>query len=46
VAVIAILRNGMNLMGIGQFTQQIILGAVVIIAVGMSMDRRKIDIIK
>jgi ribose transport system permease protein/putative xylitol transport system permease protein len=46
VAVIAILRNGMNLMQIGQFTQQIILGFVVILAVAMSMDRRKIDIIK
>lgn len=46
VAVIAILQNGMNLTGIDQFTQQIILGFVVIIAVAMSMDRRKIDIIK
>jgi ribose transport system permease protein/putative xylitol transport system permease protein len=46
VLVIGVLANGMNLVGIQSFVQEIVLGFVVIIAVAMSMDRRKIDIVK
>jgi ribose transport system permease protein/putative xylitol transport system permease protein len=46
VLVIAILSNGMNLNGINPFVQTMVLGAVVIIAVALSIDRRKIDIVK
>jgi ribose/xylose/arabinose/galactoside ABC-type transport system permease subunit len=46
VLVIAVLQNGMNLIGIQQFVQSIILGAVVILAVAMSIDKRKIDVVK
>lgn len=46
VLVIGVLANGMNLIGIQSFVQEIVLGFVVIVAVAMSMDRRKIDIVK
>jgi len=46
VLVIGVLANGMNLVGIQSFVQDIVLGFVVIIAVAMSIDRRKIDIVK
>ncbi|WP_044957158.1 ABC transporter permease [Halarchaeum acidiphilum] len=46
VLVIGVLENGMNLIGIGSFVQQIVLGVVVVLAVAMSMDREKIDIVK
>lgn len=46
VLVIGVLSNGMNLIGIQSFVQEIVLGFVVILAVAMSMDRRKIDIVK
>jgi len=46
VIVIAVLNNGMTLMGVDSFTQLIVLGVVVILAVAMSIDRKKIDIIK
>jgi ribose transport system permease protein/putative xylitol transport system permease protein len=46
VLVISVLRNGMNLTGVGPYIQEIVLGIVVIGAVGLSIDRRKIDIVK
>jgi len=46
VLVIAILSNGMNLLGIHPFRQEIILGVVVVAAVALSIDRRKIDVVK
>ena len=46
VLLIGILRNGMNLTGVDPFFQEIVLGGVVIIAVALSIDRRKIDIVK
>ncbi|GGL42083.1 sugar ABC transporter permease [Halarchaeum grantii] len=46
VLVIGVLTNGMNLLSIQSFVQEIILGFVVIFAVAMSMDRDKIDIVK
>lgn len=46
VLVIQVLRNGMNLSGINPFVQTMVVGTVVIIAVALSIDRRKVDIIK
>ena len=46
VLVIAILQNGMNLVSINPFVQEIILGVVVVSAVAMSIDREKIDVVK
>jgi ribose transport system permease protein/putative xylitol transport system permease protein len=46
VLVIAVLNNGMNLLGIDSFVQEIILGLVVVAAVAMSIDRDKIDVVK
>ena len=46
VLVIEVIRNGMNLMGINPFVQTMVVGAVVIVAVALSIDRRKIDIVK
>lgn len=46
VLVIGVLTNGMNLLSIQSFIQEIILGFVVIFAVALSIDRDKIDVIK
>lgn len=46
VAIIALLDNGLNLMGINQYTQMVIKGAVVVIAVLISQDRKKSIVIK
>lgn len=46
VLVIAVLNNGMNLLGIDSFIQEIILGLVVVAAVALSIDREKIDVVK
>ncbi|OYR40101.1 ABC transporter permease [Halorubrum sp. Ib24] len=46
VLVIAVLNNGMNLLGIDSFVQEIILGLVVVGAVALSIDREKIDVVK
>jgi len=46
VLVIAVLNNGMNLLGIDSFVQEIILGLVVVAAVALSIDRDKIDVVK
>lgn len=46
VLVIGVLTNGMNLLSIQSFVQELILGFVVIFAVAMSMDREKIDVVK
>ncbi|WP_425499610.1 ABC transporter permease [Halogeometricum luteum] len=46
VLVIAVLNNGMNLLGIDSFVQEIILGLVVVAAVALSIDREKIDVVK
>ena len=44
--VIAVLQNGMNLTAVDPFVQEIILGVVVVAAVALSIDRRKIDVVK
>ena len=46
VLVIAVLNNGMNLLSIDSFVQEIILGLVVVAAVALSIDRDQIDIVK
>jgi ribose/xylose/arabinose/galactoside ABC-type transport system permease subunit len=46
VAIIALLDNGLNLMGVNQYTQMVIKGAVVIAAVLISQDRRGSSVIK
>jgi ribose transport system permease protein len=46
VAIIALLDNGLNLMGVNQYTQMVIKGAVVVIAVLIGQDRRNSAIIK
>jgi len=44
--IIAILSNGLNLAGISSYTQLIIKGLVLVIAIIISIDRKKIGIIK
>ncbi len=46
VLIIALLDNGLNLMGVNQYTQMVVKGAVVILAVLISQDRGKHFIIK
>lgn len=46
VIIIALLDNGLNLMGINQYTQMVIKGAVVVAAVLISQDRGRQSIIK
>ena len=44
--IIAILSNGMNMIGMAPYLQNIIKGAVLIAAVFLTIDRSKILIIK
>lgn len=44
--IITILSNGLNLAGVSSYSQLIIKGAVLIIAVVISIDRKKIGVIK
>lgn len=46
VAIIALLDNGLNLMGVNQYTQMMIKGAVVVAAVLIGQDRTKSSVIK
>ena len=46
VAIIALLDNGLNLMGVNQYTQMVIKGAVVVAAVLIGQDRRNSLLIK
>lgn len=46
VLVIAVLANGMNLIGIDPFQQRVILGVVVIVSIALAIDRDKIGVIK
>lgn len=46
VLIIALLDNGLNLMGVNQYTQMIIKGSVVIIAVLVGQDRGKTKVMK
>jgi len=44
--IIGILSNGLNLVGVDPFWQQVVKGFVVILAVAMSIDRKQVQIIK
>lgn len=46
VLVIAILSNGMDVTGVSAFTQQIVKGLVIILAVASTIDRSKYEFIK
>ena len=46
VLIITILSNGMNLALVDPFLQNVVLGAVVIVAVALTMDRRRVSLIK
>ena len=46
VLIITILQNGMNLANVHPFIQDVVLGAGVIIAVAVNMDRRRIFFVK
>ena len=46
VAIIALLDNGLNLMGVNQYTQMVIKGAVVVAAVLIGQERRSGAVIK
>jgi ribose transport system permease protein len=46
VLIIALLDNGLNLMGVNQYTQMMIKGAVVILAVLIGQDRGKTSVMK
>jgi ribose transport system permease protein len=46
VLIIAILDNGLNLMGVSQYTQMMIKGVVVIVAVLISQDRLRSAVVK
>jgi ribose transport system permease protein len=44
--IIAILSNGMNVVGVDAYFQSIVTGAIIILAAAMSLDRSKISMIK
>jgi len=46
VLVITVLRNGLDIMAVGPYVQLIAQGVVVILAVAVTLDRRKISILK
>ena len=46
VLIIALLDNGLNLMGVNQYAQMVIKGAVVILAVLIGQDRGKTSVMK
>jgi ribose/xylose/arabinose/galactoside ABC-type transport system permease subunit len=46
VLIIVLLDNGLNLMGVNQYSQMMVKGAVVIAAVLISQDRGKSMVVK
>jgi ribose transport system permease protein len=46
VLVISFLSNGMNVVGVNIYAQQIVTGFVVVAAVGLTLDRSKVPVIK
>jgi ribose transport system permease protein len=46
VLVVAVLSNGMVLMGISPYTQQAVQGILIVIAVALSLDRARLKIVK
>jgi ribose transport system permease protein len=41
VLIIGVLRNGLNLLGVSPFVQQVVIGLVIAIAVGSDVLRRR-----
>lgn len=46
VLIIALLDNGLNLLGVNQYTQMVVKGAVVVLAVLIGQDRSKFSVVK
>jgi len=46
VFIITLIKNGMNVIGVEAFAQQIVFGSIMIIFAALSMDREKIEILK
>ena len=44
--IVSVIRTGMNFVGVDVFSQQIVFGIVLILAVGVTIDRSKMPIIK
>jgi ribose transport system permease protein len=44
--IITMLRNGMNVVGVDAFAQQVVVGVVLIVAVAVTIDRSKIAVMK
>jgi len=42
VLTIGVLRNGLNLLGVSPFIQQIVIGGVIVLAVAVDSNRRRI----
>ena len=45
-AILSVMENGMNVVGVNAFFQQSILGAVIIISVYLTFDRSKVPVVK
>ena len=46
VLIITVLQNGMNLANVNPFLQSVVLGAGVIAAVAVNMDRKRLFVVK
>jgi ribose transport system permease protein len=46
VLIIAVLANGMVLLGISPYVQQAVQGLLIIVAVALSIDRARLKIVK
>ena len=42
VLTIGVLRNGLNLLGVSPFVQQVVIGLVIVMAVAVDSNKRKI----
>lgn len=42
VFTIGVLRNGLNLLGVSPFVQQVVIGLVIVLAVALDSNRRKV----
>ncbi len=46
VLIVAVLANGMILLGVSPYAQQTLMGLMIIVAVGLSIDRERLKIVK
>jgi ribose transport system permease protein len=44
--ILSVVRTGMTFLGVNIFAQQVVFGVVLILAVAVTIDRRKIPIVK